>query len=218
MACTSNVQNKSTYEVACTSNVQNKSTYEVACTSNVQHKSTYEVACTSNVQHNGALTKRLTQLLINQHRMRPKSLHQQSPRYGEARNTKSSKNIFIAQGHEPGNQVRIVRSRSYMPCYNKSNQVRIMRSRSSVPCYNKSNSNAQSPKLINSAQGPEPKNQVRIVRSRSSVPCYNKSNRDSSTYSSQRRPGTSRKRARATVQVQSPCHATSWSHLLQKAT
>ena len=89
-----------------------------------------------------------------------------------------------------------MRSRSSVPCYNKSNQVRIKRSRSSVPCYNKSNSNAQSPKLIYSAQGPEPKNQVRIVRSRSSVPCYNKSRRDSSTYSSQPRPGPSRKSAR----------------------
>ena len=38
-------------------------------------------------------------------------------------------------------------------------------------------------------------NQVRIKRSRSSVPCYNKSRRDSSTYLSQPRPGSSRKSA-----------------------
>ena len=54
---------------------------------------------------------------------------------------------------------------------------RLMRSRSFVPCYNKSNSDAQSPKLTNSAQGPEPDtiNKARLVRSRSFVPCYNKS-------------------------------------------
>ena len=152
MACASHVQNKpfkAVAVVASGNDVPNK----MPCT---QTPSTGVAVVALG---HGALTKRLTQLLINQHRMRPKSLHQQSPRTGEARNTKSSKNISIAQGHEPGNQVRIVRSRSYMPCYNKSNQVRIMRSRSSVPCYNKSNSNAQSPKLIYSAQGPEPKNQ-----------------------------------------------------------
>jgi len=54
---------------------------------------------------------------------------------------------------------------------------RLMRSRSFVPCYNKSNSDAQSPKLTNSAQGPVPDtiNKARLVRSRSFVPCYNKS-------------------------------------------
>jgi hypothetical protein len=144
--CTSYVQCKPTNAVACTSYVQNKPSKAVAVVAS-GNDVPIKMPCTQTPSTgvavvalgHGALTKRLTQLLIN--------------------------------------------------------QVRIMRSRSSLPCYNKSNSNAQSPKLIYSAQGPEPKNQVRIVRSRSSVPCYNKSRRDSSTYSSQPRPGSSRKSA-----------------------
>ena len=38
---------------------------------------------------------------------------------------------------------------------NSINQARLTRSRSLVPCYNKSHFDAQNLKLINSAQGPE---------------------------------------------------------------
>ena len=63
---------------------------------------------------------------------------------------------------------------------NSINQARLTRSRSFVPCYNKSHFDAQNLKLINSAQGPEPDiiYLVRLVRSKSSVPCYNKANSD----------------------------------------